>query len=1003
MKPVDYKSKGKKRRIKDRYSKLKERNNPNRYYLVDNVYVIVTPQPLKERGDYMFLVSLETPVDKVKLTFNKRTYVLNKLLGSAYIGKIDIDTLPNKKKIPVLLELEKDKIIYYKVFEVAINDNVEDWKPFLEEQSSGLKYFDVYPKQFSRSVSQNYKDVPQNYSEHNLLNTKIAGVTSNLNIRGVKSFTYRSKLVKGSKPGSVSGTKRDELLLVNINGKAGPVEVEATIQDSTLDFDNTNNNSVKLSTSMWDLFFGEYVANLNRSELAAFSKRLDGVTVIYKKSPFRVEALTSVSKGVSTYEQLHGNNSQGPYFLRHAPVVIYSESVKFNGHTLERQQDYEIDYDLGQIILKKHFLLNTELIEVDYEFSESTFKRALTAVDLEYVSSENSNMYGVTILNQNDLVDENRGSVVSGSDTISHSVIALRSDYKFSESVSTKQELGLSNKRNKLNHNTSTGLAFKEGFSYKSDQTVVAANIKKIGPSYETFGNPSLYPGLLGYDFSFETSPKKSTTLYGDHDFRRYFQNEGNINEELLDLGLRLGPASYRYYKRFDSDLSDTQSKYSQQVERNNLGYLKTLGFVQLKPSVEYERVTYTFEPDSNERNKALKIDTMVVGINKFNLTTHTELKNKSLDTGETQFRNSYGFISNIEPVNRYSFNGAAEYVHDSKEGKSALSSIGYKFRISRRFQTNGDYELETVKMDLNNVPYRVIKRNANIKFRVRPRRNLTFKYRLKPQNEEILGSNLRYKNKFTHQLQMDTILFSNGSLNIAYKNTKKSSLKLNSLPLVETSKSQRKNTTLLNYNFETEKQSSFRYNLEYDTDFSTDYNQPSELSDYEKLTLLQSSHQFGYSKTIKSDIKIDSDFQHSETKTLQKYNDFGNQHLLSDSIELSSEWKTTPKLNTKLTGGSTLQREKIQDLNDTFLLTPRVDLFYRPNQNWQWNTYFEYTRSVSGETRESYKASLRSRYNVRLFNLLNANLIAQLDFETEKRPVYYEIWDFLVQFSINL
>ena len=1000
MKPDSFKLDGKPSPILDRYSKLREKHNPNRYYYLGHTYLILTPQPISTENEHVFILRLDEHIDDAFMTINKRRYQFKQLNESTWLGKVSFQTLPDSEDLPILIELKNKDITFYKCFDVDLSKRA-NWKPFLNERFVALSEFQVYPKHFSRTVSKNYVPVPKNYAQHNVLDTKIMGVTSNLNVRGVKTITYRSKKVNGYKEGTYEGTQRDELLLININGQAGPVEVEATIQDSTVDVDGINNNSVRLSTDTWELYFGEYIAQLNKTELTAFSKRLDGVKGVYRSGPWQIEALTSETKGDSNYEQIRGNNSQGPYYLAHSPIVIYTEKVKLNGLVLQREVDYDLDYDLGKITLKRHFLLSTELLEIDYEYADTVFKKTLTAFDIDYAPSANANSYGISFLNQKDQVSSEEISELSD-DPISHTVLGLRMKRQ-NDTWTTYQELAMSDKHEIWTDRHDTDFAIKENIAYRTDKTRVELGVKKIGDRYDALGNPSLYPSLLEYDYVLNTKPSELLEISSGHDVRAYVQNTQPVREEVFDFGLDYRNYSFDYFSRFDSNLSYVDNPFSLKQDRYSTSFTTQKGFLRLKPGYQVEQLNYTFEPSSNEKNTAIRFDTSVIDIPFVSFTTHSEWKHRDLYDGTTQYRYSHGFVSEIEPIRRYSFQGSGQYVDDSEAGKRALANLAYRFRVSRLFQTNGSYELETVNESFSEDSFRVMKHRANLRFRLRPSRKLSLSYRLKPQFNEVLSNKVRYEEKLTHQLQLDSSLTPKNNLSIAYKLSEKNTLKTTSIPEVEPNRFQKRSTYLGNYTYRINEKSTARYALEYDLDTTFDYSQvDDEQLDYETIKLSYVTHQLGYSNQIKSNLRLDSDYKHQESKAIQELSTEGNSHLITDSVELSSEWQLTQKLNARFTTNSSLQREKIQDYEDTFLLGPRVDLVYRLFNNFNVSGFLEMNRSVSGETQERYKASLRTRYDAKIKQVLQCNVIAQIDYETEREPLFYEIWDFILQFSLN-
>ncbi|MCX5726670.1 MAG: hypothetical protein NT030_05790, partial [Candidatus Saganbacteria bacterium] len=206
-------------------------------------------------------------------------------------------------------------------------------------------------------------------------------------ITGDKVLTFTSRSIEGTKEGFVPGVTREESLKLTISGKAADTEINANIfstatTGTTQVTENEDKISVLLRHGATEAYFGDFTAYFSGLEFANINKVLQGVRLRGDYDMWGFEAIGSSPKGDSRQMKMYGNGTQGPYYLGSAPVVINSEKVFVNGAPLKRGDDYDIDYEAGNVTFRKKVIQNIDIIQVDYEYRETLYQHSTYAFRL---------------------------------------------------------------------------------------------------------------------------------------------------------------------------------------------------------------------------------------------------------------------------------------------------------------------------------------------------------------------------------------------------------------------------------------------------------------------------------------------------------------------------------------------------------------------------------------------------------------------------------------------
>ena len=220
-----------------------------------------------------------------------------------------------------------------------------------------------------------------------------------------EGFRLAGFAIQGSKSVSVSGggsgaaTAFDQNLMLQITGKLSPdtrLAFRLNDQDLPLAADGRSAElreldeiSVTLSSPTASVSLGDYDFTLGGFSFANIQRKLDGVSGQLARGPFTVGASAALSGGTFHSLRFTGTEGrQGPYQLtgksgEPVRVLAGTERIYLDGALLKRgvRNDFIIDYNQGTISFTDRHLIGSESrIEVDYEYSRFTFKKALYSV-----------------------------------------------------------------------------------------------------------------------------------------------------------------------------------------------------------------------------------------------------------------------------------------------------------------------------------------------------------------------------------------------------------------------------------------------------------------------------------------------------------------------------------------------------------------------------------------------------------------------------------------------
>ncbi len=802
-----------------------------------------------------------------------------------------------------------------------------------------------------------------------------------LDMHGMKTISMRSKFKQGSKPDFTEGVQRDESLMLSIKGQVASIDVAANVYDSSVDLGQTNKNNIELKNDDWELYFGEYLAYLDKTEFTSFSKLQDGVKGVVRDGPFKYSAMKSESKGISAHDSLKGQNSQGPYKTTNKPIVIRSERVTLRGRVLDRDTDYTLDNELGELTFKRDFVQESEMIEVDYEYSDSQYKKSFSAFRWEYVPTRNAEHYTFTYLSLTDTAPN------------SHTMLGLDGAYSLWDDTQMQTELAYSNKQSQ------SGVAVKQQVAYTTENTDVKLTIKRVSDVFYSLGNPAIHPGQFNTLIDVNVMPVPAWR-------QRYFQSDnayryqdGEVAEHVYDARTNVADLDVSVYRRDQKDLSNSLNMQETTQERVGASYRLRWGFLENAPGGRVEKMTDRFNVSGNYTNYIASLESALVGLDNVKLATNVEYQERHIANDQTFYRQVVALSSELEPLSHYTVDGVVKLVKDTQEGDSALADMNYAFLFTKQIKVNGNVNIETLRETINTTDYKVARVDETVKVTLKPYSDLALKYMVRPSFAE-LPDGVRYEDKVVKQYSLDYTMLSNMDHSVSYKQSARRLLDRNQIPTVSLSLNENKDTWLVQSNMRFDEHD-LTYSLELNKEQTDRLKTTSTMNGYEHVDALQVIHDLNYGYQISNVLKAGFSYKNDYSRSLYSLDASANVDLLTETVAINSEWQANPSLTLKGTTSAAKATDFLGVNPVTYLLIPRVDITFRPFKGCVLSSFIEKTSSMSGQETQKHRASVNVKYNVAMMQLLECSFSSQVDYEKSLLPTSYETLDMLVKLTL--
>ena len=196
----------------------------------------------------------------------------------------------------------------------------------------------------------------------------------------------------------VSGTVTDESI---------PIQPEGI----TAALDELDKVYLNVSYPSGELTAGDIMVNNKSGKYNNNNRNIVGIKNSINRNNVKIRTVIGQSKGKYNRLEMKGDDGrQGPYFLiskegqRNVIISAGSESVWLNGEKLSRgeDRDYTIDYASGELTFTpKHLIYFDSDIDIEYQYSESTYKTNYVESGLEGAIGEKG-QYSISYIDERD-------------------------------------------------------------------------------------------------------------------------------------------------------------------------------------------------------------------------------------------------------------------------------------------------------------------------------------------------------------------------------------------------------------------------------------------------------------------------------------------------------------------------------------------------------------------------------------------------------------------------
>ncbi|MBM4159160.1 MAG: hypothetical protein FJ216_10350 [Ignavibacteria bacterium] len=215
---------------------------------------------------------------------------------------------------------------------------------------------------------------------------------------------------------------KDVELVAALTDENTPIQPEGTTQK----LQELDKVFIQLRTQNVTATLGDIDVAIPKSDFLNFKRKIQGINAASNFDFGDFSFTGAVSKGKFNSNSFNGNDGvQGPYRLIGADneinilVLSGTEKVYIDGILMTRgeQQDYVIDYGLGQITFtNRRQITNTTRIVVDFEYSDRKYNRTLITTNNRVRFLRNKFIFGASYLNEYDNEDRTIDFTLSESD-----------------------------------------------------------------------------------------------------------------------------------------------------------------------------------------------------------------------------------------------------------------------------------------------------------------------------------------------------------------------------------------------------------------------------------------------------------------------------------------------------------------------------------------------------------------------------------------------------------
>ncbi|MFH1542672.1 MAG: hypothetical protein ABIE84_06240, partial [bacterium] len=507
--------------------------------------------------------------------------------------------------------------------------------------------------------------------------------TGPLKITGSQTISFKTRSLTGSKEGYAAGTAqtREETLRINVAGKAADTDIEASIYRTsatgiTQIGERDEEISILLKRGSFEAYLGDFTADFTGTEFTRLDRVLSGGWVKGEGDRWGFKALYSSPKGEEKFARFYGDNTQGPYQLDNAPVVIDSERVNVDGVLQQRGDDYSIDYQSGTISFLKRVVDLKSVVTVIYDYRQTLYNHATYGLRATYMPAGNLKV-AATFLDDSDSLSDAAAirQNATGEVTNPQKHYVIGSDINYSS-----QNLTLAGEGAFSYHDLDiltdgstkeTGKAGQIKFNTKLGQVGLQGHLKRVGLKFKPIAEADPKQDVWEYGAGLSYRPGSLFGAQGNYEYQKYLQG-GTYYENLFKTAkAQLVPAglpslSYNFTEVDESNDPVTGSQIRRIITKNAAETIYQLGFVSTSLKGSTEKWLRRSPSEETTNYQRLNIGLATIGLDQATLSTNVELENRQEQDGAEPFRRTYNLNLSLTPVKHYFIAGSFNIVDDS-------------------------------------------------------------------------------------------------------------------------------------------------------------------------------------------------------------------------------------------------------------------------------------------------------------------------------------------------
>ena len=282
---------------------------------------------------------------------------------------------------------------------------------------------------------------------------------------------------------------------------------------------------IKLEKDDFYAMFGDFKTDISAGEFTSYNRNLNGFKSEYSTKNIKVILFASKQDSVHYYEEIRLDGTTGTYKLKSGDIVPNSQKVsvvtrdKDNKHitisseVLVDKRDYYIDYEKGELYLKKSFFsvdnnFNPRYLIVEYDVEGADKSYYEYGSRVEY---KNKNFtIGATAIKK----DNSQGGDY---------LVGVDGEVKITKNLNLKAEWAKS--KSIKGEDTGIGYASKVELKYQDSNKTIKAYYKKQDSSFGLGNISSSLSGtkIYGVDSSFKINKrlKFASTIYKSIDYSK--------------------------------------------------------------------------------------------------------------------------------------------------------------------------------------------------------------------------------------------------------------------------------------------------------------------------------------------------------------------------------------------------------------------------------------------------------------------------------------------------